>query len=216
MSRGALIAAERRDLVDFLRTLSDDDWETPSLCSGWRVRDVVAHLLYDATSPLTYANAIRRARGSVDRINNLLVDDQRSTAPDRLVERLESSVGRGPFARLAPSSALADVLVHHQDIRRPLGKPRQIPAERLRTVLNRPDPFAQPKQYTRGLRFVATDVDWATGDGPEIRGPGEALALAMVGRPVVLDELNGDGVEVLRTRMPAHAARRYVVTAQGC
>lgn len=207
MSRGSLIAAERRELVEFLRTLSDDEWETESLCSGWRVRDVVAHLLYDVTSPLTYANAIRRARGSVDAINNLLVDDQRGTAPERLVERLASSVGRGPFARLAPSSALADVLVHHQDIRRPLGKLRTIPAERLRTVLDRPDPFARPKQYTRGLRFVATDVDWANGDGPEVRGTGEALALAMVGRPVVLDELTGDGVQTLRERMPAaHSA----------
>lgn len=203
MSRGSLVATERRELVEFLRTLSDEEWETPSLCSGWRVRDVVAHLLYDVTSPLTYANAVRRARGSVDDINNLLVDDQRSTSRQRLTERLESSVGRGPFARLAPSLALADVLVHHQDIRRPLGKPRTIPAERLRVVLDHPDPFARPKRFTRGLRFVATDLDWAKGDGPEVHGPGEALALATVGRPVVLDELSGDGVPTLRERMAA-------------
>lgn len=203
MSRRSLVAAERRELVEFLRTLSEEEWETPSLCSGWRVHDVVAHLLYDATSPLTYAKAIRRARGSIDGTNNVLVDDERQTPPAQLVARLKSSVGRGPLARVAPSMALADALVHHQDIRRPLGKPRTIPADRLRVVLDHPDPFARPKRFTRGLRFVATDLDWAKGDGPEVHGAGEALALAIVGRPVVLDELSGDGVEILRTRMPA-------------
>ncbi|MBO0855301.1 MAG: hypothetical protein J2P18_16240, partial [Nocardia sp.] len=92
------------------------------------------------------------------------------------------------------------LLVHHQDIRRPLGRPRQIPAERLIAVLGRPDPFARPGRFTRGLRMVATDVAWSSGSGPEVRGTGEALALAMVGRPIVLDELTGDGVRTLRER----------------
>jgi hypothetical protein len=102
---------------------------------------------------------------------------------------------------LLPSILLADTLVHHQDIRRPLGRQRTIPADRLVPVLNRPDPFAQPRRRARGLRFVATDLIWANGEGSEVRGTGEAIARAVAGRPVVLDELQGDGVALLRKRV---------------
>lgn len=105
------------------------------------------------------------------------------------------------MARYFPRLCLADHLVHQQDIRRPLGLPRTIDPERLRLVLDHPDPFAQPRRYARGLRLVATDLEWERGDGPPVHGPGEALALAMVGRAAVLDELDGDGVELLRLRI---------------
>lgn len=75
-----------------------------------------------------------------------------------------------------------------------------MPAERLRAVLDRPDPSAHPWRQTRGLRFVATDLDWVKGSGPEVRGRGEALALAVVGRPVALGEREGEGVPELRRR----------------
>ncbi|WP_028926237.1 maleylpyruvate isomerase family mycothiol-dependent enzyme [Pseudonocardia acaciae] len=194
-----LVADERTDLVAFLRTLSDDDWEAPSLCAGWRVRDVVAHLLYDAVPVSSYLLVAARCRAA-DRINEHWVDRARSLPPSTLVDRLESSVGKGLFAAVAPSIALADALVHHQDIRRPLGRERTIPPERMLAVLDRPDPFARPGPRARGLRFVATDVPWTRGDGPEVRGTGEAIALAVAGREAVLDELAGDGVAVLRGR----------------
>jgi uncharacterized protein (TIGR03083 family) len=196
-----LVADERRDLVALLRTLSDAEWQSPSLCDGWQVRDVVAHVLYDTIPARRYLADMVKCRFSVDRLNNRLVDRERETPTSRLVDRLERSVGRGSFARVAPASALADVLVHHQDIRRPLGRQRSIPEERLLSVLNHPDPFAFPWRHTRGLRFVATDVDWAKGRGPEVRGTGEAIVLATVGRPVVLDELTGDGVVELLRRL---------------
>jgi uncharacterized protein (TIGR03083 family) len=195
-----MVADERRDLVALLRTLSDAEWQAPSLCDGWRVRDVVAHVLYDTIPAPRYLGVMVTSRFSLDRINNRLVDSERQTPVSQLVDRLERSIGRGPLARVAPAAALADVLVHHQDIRRPLGRQRSIPEERLVSVLNRPDPFAFPWRYTKGLRFVATDVDWAKGRGPEVRGTGEAIVLATVGRPVVLDELTGDGVAELRRR----------------
>ena len=200
------MADERRDLVALLRTLSDAEWQAPSLCDGWQVRDVVAHLLYDTIPAPRYLGVMVRSRFSVDRINNRLVASERETPTSQLVDRLERSVGRGPFARVAPAAALADVLVHHQDIRRPLGRTRSIPHERLRSVLAHPDPFAFPWRHTRGLRFVATDVDWHKGNGPEVRGTGEAIALATVGRQVVLDELSGDGVPELRRRLQRHHA----------
>jgi uncharacterized protein (TIGR03083 family) len=201
MTARTLVADERRDLVSLLRTLSDEEWQAPSLCDGWRVRDVVAHVLYDSIPTRRYLAIMVRGRFSVDRINGRLVDREQETPTPQLVDRLESSIGGGAFARLAPAAALADVLVHHQDIRRPLGRQRSIPEERLVSVLNHPDPFALPWRHTRGMRFVATDVDWSKGRGPEVRGTGEAIALATVGRPVVLDELAGDGVPELRRRL---------------
>lgn len=201
MLRRALVTDERRDLVGLLRTLSGEEWQAPSLCEGWRVRDVVAHLLYDTIPLWQYLGLMARSGFSVNRINQRLVDGQRATPTSELADRLERSIAHGTLARVAPAVALADVLVHHQDIRRPLGRTRSIPEERLLSVLNHPDPFAFPWRHTRGLRLVATDVDWQKGSGPEVRGTGEAIALATVGRPVVLDELTGDGVPELRRRL---------------
>lgn len=199
MSIRQLLNDERAELITLLRDLSDDEWEAPSLCAGWRVRDVVGHLLYDEMSLLGYARFALGYRLNTDRVNNGLVDRARDLTPAQLIERFENSGQR--ITGAWPSLGLADILVHQQDIRRPLGRPRTIPADRLVAVLRHPDPFARPRTYTRGLRFVATDVEWSVGAGPEVRGPGEALALAAVGRPVALEDLTGDGVETLRGRL---------------
>lgn len=74
-----MVADEKRDLVGLLRTLSDDEWQEPSLCHGWRVRDVVAHLLYDTIPARRYLGVVVRNRLSVDRTNNGLVDSERET-----------------------------------------------------------------------------------------------------------------------------------------
>jgi uncharacterized protein (TIGR03083 family) len=195
-----MLAAERRDIVAMLRTLSDEEWSTPSLCAGWDVRDVVAHLASDA-SARTYAVTTVRQGFSPDRVNNALVQRHRALPRAQLTDLLEDTAGRGMLAATLPSVMLADAVVHHQDILRPLGRTRRIPPERLLHAVAHPDPFAYPGRRIRGLRFVATDLDWSSGSGPEVRGTGEALALVIAGRPVVLDELDGEGVPVLRTRM---------------
>lgn len=195
------IRAERAELVELLGTLTPDQWSTPSLCGGWTVREVATHLSMDAVSMPRYLLAALREL-SADRVNERYVAARREDPPERLVERLAGSAATSWFARCAPRLTLADHVVHQQDIRRPLGLPRAIDPERLRLLLDRPDPFARPRRFTRGLRFVATDLPWRHGGGPEVRGPGEALALAMVGRTVALADLDGDGVGVLRARMP--------------
>lgn len=195
-----MLADERRDLVELLQALRPEEWETPSLCQGWRVRDVVAHLLYDTIPLHKYMLAALRNGPSVDRLNNRLVADERVTPPSTLHARL-GAIEHGTLSQLIPSVALADMLVHHQDIRRPLGRARTIDPDRLRFALDHPDPFAFTGRYTRGLRFVATDLAWSKGNGPEVRGTGEALAMAMAGRPAVLGELDGDGLEILTQRL---------------
>ncbi len=114
---------------------------------------------------------------------------------------------RKGIARVIPAKeGLLDHVVHHQDMRRPLGMSRQIPEERLVAALGVApglNGFVGSKKRAAGLRLVATDVDWSHGDGPEVRGPGEAILLALTGRPTVLNELVGEGVATLRERLAA-------------
>ena len=102
-----------------------------------------------------------------------------------------------------PRLVLLDRLVHQQDIRRPLGRPRPIPDERLLAALDGTPTLGSvfgAKKRTKGLRLEATDVDWSWGDGPLVRGPGEALLLAMLGRRAALDDLDGPALTELATR----------------
>ncbi|MGN5237341.1 MULTISPECIES: maleylpyruvate isomerase family mycothiol-dependent enzyme [unclassified Rhodococcus (in: high G+C Gram-positive bacteria)] len=194
------IVAERAELIELLRSLTPAQWAAPSLCEGWSVRDVAGHLTIDAVPLHRYALA-GLLHPSADRLNEHYVVAARDVPVDRLVDRLSASTSRSWMARYFPRLCLADHLVHQQDIRRPLGLPRTIDPDRLRLVLDHPDPFARPRRYIRELRLIATDLEWERGDGPLVQGPGEALALAMVGRAAVLDELDGDGVELLRLRI---------------
>jgi uncharacterized protein (TIGR03083 family) len=101
---------------------------------------------------------------------------------------------------------LTDLQVHGQDMRRPLGLPHGLQLDRLRVSLDfltggRAAGFT-PKRRLAGLRFVATDLDWSAGSGPDVAGPAEALIMAMTGRAVAVAELDGPGVRILRSRLP--------------
>ena len=123
-----------------------------------------------------------------------------------------SRVGAGSRGDCRPGFnggiALVDGMIHHQDIRRPLGKPRHIPADRLRAALEFAQyaPVIRGFWHRRGLRLIATDVDWSAGSGPEVRGPGEAVLLAIAGRDAAVDELAGPGLATLEPRL--HKASR--------
>ena len=116
--------------------------------------------------------------------------------PDGLLARARQHLQpTGLTARFGGRIALTDGLIHHQDIRRALGILREVPAERVLAAL-RFAPGAPPigaAKRVRGLSFVATDLDWITGKGPAVEGPGEALLMAMAGRPAALPELSGPG-----------------------
>jgi len=99
-------------------------------------------------------------------------------------------------------------MIHHQDIRRPLGLPRTIAPDRLRAALEfaKTAPVIRGFWHRRGLRMVATDVDWAAGSGPEVRGPGEAILLAIAGRNAAVGELSGPGLAALGPRLDKASA----------
>lgn len=208
----AMTAAELEEMRTLLRSLDDAQWETPSLCEGWKVRHVVGHLCLGATtSPLKLPVLIAPYGFSVAKASSAKSFEYgESHTPAELLETFEQVVcgpGLPGLAKLAPADEFfVDKVIHNQDIRRPLGLRREIPPEHLvatMDVLPRlgGTAFLKSKRVTTGLRFVATDVDHAVGEGPELRGPAEPLILAMSGRAVGLDELTGDGVEVLRTRI---------------
>jgi uncharacterized protein (TIGR03083 family) len=144
------------------------------------------------------------ARFSPDRLNQSGVDALASRTPQELIGLLrEYATPRGLTAMRGSRVALVDGLIHHQDIRRALGIPRDVPTDRLRAALQFA-PKAPPikaAQRIRGLRLTATDVDWTTGIGPPVEGTGEALLMALAGRPAALPELSGRGVQTLAERI---------------
>ena len=198
----SLARAERADLAALLRTLSLEQWDAPSLCSRWRVRDVVAHIVsYEGLGLFGLGQRVLKGRLRPDAVNAAGVSEHRDRTPEDLIALVERyEVPQGLTARFGGRIALTDGVIHQQDIRRPLHLPRTVPPERLRVAL----PFAMTSPlilgfwHARGVRVVATDLDWAAGSGPEVRGRGEAILMAVAGRHGIAEDLSGPGVDRLQ------------------
>lgn len=198
-----MATAERTDLADLLETLTPEQWEAPSLCERWRVRDVVAHVM--SFDEVGLVGMFRRAiRGRIVHVNQMGVDELASLTTEQLLRRLRGHLRPQRLATtLGGRLALLDVTIHHQDIRRPLGLPRQIPVERLRWVLGASlySPELPAWYLARGIRLTPTDLDWTHGSGPEVTGPAEAVLMAITGRRSAIGELAGPGQRVLADRL---------------
>ncbi|MGY0386506.1 maleylpyruvate isomerase family mycothiol-dependent enzyme [Nocardioides sp. WG-D5] len=207
LDRTALATAERRDLADFLETLTPEQWDQPSLCSGWAVRDVVAHLIsYEEVGLAGFIGRFARQGFRFGTMNQRRLEEFGSRTPDELVAYVRAHAKpSGPTAVADARIGLTDGLIHHQDIRRALGRPRRVPAERLVPVLGFAmiAPPLPAKRNGQGLRLVATDLDWSHGSGAEVTGPGEALLMAVCGRADALAELTGPGLGTLAGRVQA-------------
>ncbi|TQL67773.1 uncharacterized protein (TIGR03083 family) [Nocardioides albertanoniae] len=202
--RTALATAERRDLADLLETLSAEQWEQPSLCSGWTVRDVVAHMMsYEEIGLSELARRYLRAGFDIGTMNARRLEELSARHPSDLVAYVRAHAKpSGPTALADSRIGLTDGLIHHQDIRRALGLPREVPAERLVPVLGFAlmAPPLPARRNVRGLRLVASDLDWSHGAGEEVTGPGEALLMAVCGRADALSDLAGPGLATLASR----------------
>ena len=204
---GWRVVDERRvQIADILDGLGPEQWSTPSLCAGWTVRDVGAHLSIAATSSVREVLPwMLKSRGSFDRMIRDSAIDRARRPTDEIVSDLRGIVGS---RKLAPSTfwrdPLLDAIVHAHDIARPVGITVAAPVEAARTALDwawsRRFPFF-PAWRLRGLRLVASDVEWARGDGLELHGPVESLLLVSTGRPAGLAELDGPGLQLAETRL---------------
>ena len=200
---------ENADFSAYLHTLPDADWERPSLCEGWRVRDVVGHVLDgNELSLLTLPIRLAKFGFSSDRSGKAYsIARAEGRSPGQLLHDFDTrDAWAGTCKVFPPDVVLLDRLVHHQDIRRALGHPRTIPEERLLAVLEgapeRGSVFGAKKR-SKGLSFAATDVAWSWGDGPRVEGPGEALLMTLLGRTDPLDELRGEGAPAFAARVRA-------------
>lgn len=207
-----LIWEESSDIGATLGELGDAEFDTMSLCEGWRVRDVVSHMIIGHTTPLpTILVEVAKNRFSVPKASFEASREYGSAHSATEIRDAWSAVAadhtrKGIAKTISDKEGFIDHLVHHQDIRRPLGRPRTIPSERLAAALDGLPTiggFLKSKQRMKGLSWRATDVDWTFGEGPEVSGPAEALILAASGRPVVLPELSGEGHAELSSRLAA-------------
>ncbi|MEU5723510.1 maleylpyruvate isomerase family mycothiol-dependent enzyme [Micromonospora sp. NPDC047738] len=201
-----MVAAERRRFADLIDSLTPEQLDTPSLCGEWTVKEVAGHLIAPfATPPRWFLPLILRSRFNLHRANAELARRIARRPTAEVVAELRRNE-RNPFKPpvVGLFGQLTDLQVHGQDVRRPLGLPPELDPDHARTSLDflvsRRSVAFGPRRLRAGLRFAATDLDWARGDGPEVRGTVEALLLALTGRLVVLPELAGEGAEILRAR----------------
>lgn len=200
------VSAERRRLADSVADLTDEQWATPSLCAAWTVRDVIAHLT--VTTRLTVPRLLRaavRARGSFDRMAvDLAAERAAAHSTAELVAQLrESADSTRRFPGSAPMDPLMDLVVHGQDVARPLGRRHVSPPEVVAACLvhvatNR---FMGGPRRLAGVRLVSTDSGWTLGDGAELRGPDVDLLLVAAGRRAGLAALDGPGTAVVAGRL---------------
>ena len=202
----AAVSAERHRLADSVADLTDEQWATPSLCAAWTVRDVVAHLT--VTTRVTVPRLLRgavRARGSFDRLTiELAAERAAGYSPGKLVAQLrESAASNRRMPGSSPMDPLMDLVVHAQDVARPLGRRHVSPPDVVAACLAyvAPNRFMGGPQRLAGVRLVSTDTGWTHGDGAELRGPDIDLLLVAAGRRAGLDGLEGPGAQVLAERL---------------
>jgi len=201
-----LVSAERGALADDVSGLTSEQWATRSLCPDWTVRDVVAHLTAAAsTSPPAFIGQFARAGFNFDAYakaglaRRLGADSAATLAGFRAVQD-STTAPPGP-----KSTWLGEVVVHSQDIRRPLGIAHHYDPVALHEVaefFKGSNTLIGAKNRIAGLALSATDQDWSHGSGPAVQGPLLSLVMAMTGRRAHVDDLTGEGVEELRSRCP--------------
>jgi uncharacterized protein (TIGR03083 family) len=197
---------ERDSLVRTLETLTPEQWDAPSLCAGWRVRDVAGHLVTGLEMSLaTVLMRTARAGFNINKASAKAAVVAGSRPTEELAKAIESTTALSGFAKvLGYAKLVPDLMIHHEDIRRAIGlAPHAVPDDRMKFALSTLRKDFGPlkaKRRSKGLRLVASDLEWADGEGPEVRGPALSLLLAMGGRAAGIDDCEGDGVAALRSR----------------
>jgi uncharacterized protein (TIGR03083 family) len=199
-----VVHAERRALAADLTGLTPEQWRTPSLCTGWTVHDVLAHMVSTAKlTPPAFLMGMAAAGFNFRRFTGKRIAAEGAGGPAATLaafRAVETSTSAPPGPTV---TWLGEVLVHSEDIRRPLGIAHEYPVASMTRVTDfyaGSNVLIGGKRRVEGLTLHATDADWSRGSGPTVSGPVRALMLATTGRKVALDELTGPGVATLRSR----------------
>jgi uncharacterized protein (TIGR03083 family) len=200
----ATISAERTALAADLEPLAAEQWQTPSLCADWTVRDVVAHMA--ATAMITPPSFFVKMAGSGFKLARMQTKDiaaVRGDTPADTLATFRSIVGSTKHPPGPVDSWLGETIIHSEDVRRALSIGHSYPPDavvRVADFFKGSNLIIGTKRRIDGVALRATDVQWSHGSGPEASGPILSLLLAMTGRKAALADLAGDGTEVLRAR----------------
>ena len=204
-----MIDGRRRCTADLLDGLTDEEWGRPSLCEGWTVRHVAAHLsqqgLGDALITLLRHPGILRRPTLNGLIHNAALVQSRLPRQE-ITAGIRALFGsRRHNVGVTPRDTHTDIVLHGQDIALPLGKdlpldPAEaaVAADRLWEARTSRLSVVYRKLPLDGHRLVADDVDWHVGDGSEVRGPILALLMTLGGRTALLHQLHGPGADAVR------------------
>ena len=202
---------QRRCTAELLEQLSEEEWRHPSLCPGWTVRDVVAHLTLQQLQIGDVLTMVLRHPGSLGDMNRMIRVWARHKAEqpvERLIDELRATVGsRRSNIGVTNLETLIDILVHGQDIAIALKRDLVMPtsacvtaASRVRSQLGTRTGRVFTDVGAQRFRFTATDATWCEGDGPKMRGPIGAILLLLTGRLAALPQLTGPGADELRSQ----------------
>lgn len=204
-----MIHTERAALADDLEHLTDEQWQTPSLCTQWTVQQALAHMTATATmTPPRFFRKLAAARFRFADMSARDVARHSAGTPAETLAAFRAHVGDSTAPPGPVDSWLGETIVHSQDIRRPLGIAHDYSPEALVRVAEfyrGSNLLIGTKRRIEGLALTATDTDWTSGTGAEVRGPMLSLLMAMTGRVAALADLTGDGVRMLSSRTAAAA-----------
>ena len=200
------VASQRRQIADLVDDLDDEELATPSLCAGWDVKTVAAHVLSVFADSFWVFMGRAMCRRSMARAIDELARRRAELPTSEIIATLRRDADYALSPPLfGPLDPLADILVHSGDIRIPLGLPFQPDPELGSLALNFLTgrwPFGfVPLGRLRGISLHGTDIDRSWGSGAEIHGPVAALMMSVVGRTALLHMLAGPGVPLLRRRL---------------
>lgn len=200
-----LIHAERARVADMLDGLTAQQWPTRSLCTTWTVEQVAAHLTAAAnTGTWAWIRSMVGAGFNADRHNERRLAQYLGETPEQTARHFRGAVGSTVAPTKDYAAWLGEVIVHGQDMARPLGidlTPDPTAVYEVAAYFAAKDFAVNSRTLVRGLTLNATDTDFGAGEGPLVRGPLLDLVMVMAGRTSFLEGLDGDGASELRSRL---------------
>ncbi len=199
-----VIHAERSALAHDLAGLRPWQWEAQSMCVRWTVREVAAHLTaMEKTTPGQFIGHLAGSGLQLNLMNAKEVLETNRGTTARLLNEYRAHLMNTTGPPWPTVLILGEIILHGQDIRRPLKMQHSFPQSAVLRVANfyqRTNLLVGARRRIAGLRLRATDADWSHGRGPEVTGPLLSLTLAMTGRTPAMDDLSGYGLDTLRSR----------------